>query len=117
MEASVLVMKCGLSRNTFGVRIQKMRDGDWYRTWAFKLNDKLAKREGYELQSISGSLIATEDFPGCPYCGAHSFYQCGNCNKIVYWDTKDTSLTCPWCNNSCDTMVQVEQFSVDGNEF
>lgn len=50
-----------------------MRDGDWYRTWAFKLNDKLAKREGYELQSISGSLIATEDFPGCPYCGAHSF--------------------------------------------
>ena len=65
MEASVLVMKCGLSRNTFGVRIQKMRDGDWYRTWAFKLNDKLAKREGYELQSISGSLIATEDFPGC----------------------------------------------------
>ena len=52
MEASVLVMKCGLSRNTFGVRIQKMRDGDWYRTWAFKLNDKLAKREGYELQSI-----------------------------------------------------------------
>ena len=44
-----------------------MDNGDWYRTWAFKINEKLAKREGYEMQSISGSLTETANFPGCLY--------------------------------------------------
>lgn len=117
MEASVLVMRCGLSKNIFGVRIQKMDTGDWHRTWAFKLNEKLAKREGYEMQSISGSLKETENFPGCPYCGSHSFYQCGTCHKIVCWNGKDMRVTCPWCNVTADMGPAIERFTVGTNEF
>lgn len=117
MEAKVLVLKCGMTKKSYGVRIQKMADGDWKRTWAFPLREEVAKREGYDQSTVSGSLSETDAFPGCPYCGNRPFYQCGTCHKIVCWNPKDLRVTCPWCNVTSDIEGYLDRFTVDTNTF
>ena len=74
MEASIVVMMCGTSKKLSGVRVQKMEDGDWYRTWAFPLNAKTASHEGYNQTRIHGSLKTIDGYPGCPHCGSKGFF-------------------------------------------
>lgn len=64
VEASVIIMKRGITKKLSGVRVQKMEDGDWQRTWAFSLKEKTASREGYSQTQIHGSLRKTDDYPG-----------------------------------------------------
>ena len=111
MEANVLLFRCPNAKRSYGVRVQKMRDGDWYRTWAFKLSEKTARREGYDRSVIRGNLYATEEYPGCPYCGAKVFVMCGSCNKISCWDGTDR-FTCPWCGVSSGVSEADDVFTV-----
>ena len=114
MEANVLLFKCTKSKRAYGVRIQKMRDGDWYRTWAFKLSEGSAKREGYDRSVIKGNLYATEEYPGCPYCGCQGFVMCGHCQKIACWDG-ESSYTCPWCGTKSNISTAEDMFTVTAN--
>lgn len=117
MEASILLVKCPNNRKTFGVRIQKMNDGDWWRTWAFKLNETQAKSEGYDRTQAVGNLYSTEDYPGCPYCGTDGFVQCHNCHKISCWHG-ESSLKCAWCGETMNNIVSAtEKFTVDSGKF
>ncbi|MBQ7503008.1 hypothetical protein IJT93_09950 [bacterium] len=100
MEANIVIMKCSSTNGFVGVRVQKMEDGDWHRTWAFKINPKTANREGYDSTMIHGSLCCTEEFPGCPYCGNMSLYYCCKCKHIVCYNGTDTHVVCPWCGYS-----------------
>lgn len=50
-----------------------MEDGDWYRTWAFPLNEKNVSHEGDNQTRIHGSLKTIDGYPGCPHCGAKAF--------------------------------------------
>ncbi|MBQ8849517.1 MAG: hypothetical protein IJ011_04175 [Clostridia bacterium] len=117
MEAKVLLVKCPTKRETFGVRIQKMDDGDWWRTWAFKLNTAQAQNEGYDETQVQGNLNETEEYPGCPHCGTHGFVQCGKCKKISCWK-HETSMVCPWCGNNMSNIVTAtSKFDVTGGAF
>jgi len=116
MEASVIIAKCDQIRKVFGVRIQRMEDGDWYRTWAFKINENVARREGYDNARIIGSLCKTEGFPGCPYCGSLGFYQCGTCQRIACWNAVNIRVICPWCNAASDITLQ-DSFDVKTDRF
>lgn len=94
-----------------------MLDGDWWRTWAFKMKPQSATREGYDKTMVQGNLNAVEEYPGCPYCGTFGFVQCGSCQKISCWNG-ETSLICPWCGQHMDNIVAAtDKFSVSGDKF
>lgn len=116
VEAKVVLQKCN-KKDTFGVRIQKM-NGDWYRTWAFKISEKNASDEGYDEEQISGSLDATEEYPGCPYCGDEFFVHCGACGKLSCSCTNVSNdlFVCPWCGNT-GTLRTVNSFDISGGGY
>ena len=113
MEAKVIVMKC--SDRPFGVRIQRMENGDWYRTWAFRLNEKTAEREGFDRETVHGSLHATAGYPGCPDCGSRNFFLCYACGKASCWHG-ETNPSCSWCGRRL-TLKTVEAFDISGDSF
>ena len=117
MEAKVLIFKCTQRNEPFGVRVERMSDQDWWRTWAFRINPRVAAREGYDQNEIQGNLYATEEYPGCPHCGTDNFVQCGRCQKVSCWHN-ETRLTCPWCGFMMDEIVTAtDKFSVTGDSF
>ena len=116
MDVTILLMKCPTTHKPYGVRIQKMSDNDWWRTWAFPLNLTQAKNEGYDETMIQGALHVTQEYPGCPYCGAKGFVQCGKCKKIVCWK-KESSLTCEWCGKKMENIRIADKFDITGGQF
>ncbi len=116
MEANIILMKCLLTGGLSGVRIQKMNNGDWYRTWAFKMRENEAANEGYDRNSVVGSLTCTEEFPGCPYCSSKKFSQCMTCGKVsCYHD--ETNYICPWCGTNIKSVESADSFDVSGGKF
>jgi hypothetical protein len=100
-EAKVVLCRCPrtdareTSARTFGARIEKLR-GDWLRTWAFKIDDDAARREGFDKVTVRGTLTPTGNYPGCPYCGTSNVAQCP-CGRLFCWTGEGGLLTCPWC--------------------
>lgn len=116
MEAVVITGKCAKRSLMYGMRIQKMSDGDWWRTWAFPIDEKRAHNEGYDVTPVQGNLFHTEEYPGCPYCKATSFVQCNKCRKLTCWNG-EIKLLCQWCGNNMDNIVTAtEKFNVSGGD-
>lgn len=116
MEAKVILCKCNKSSKAFGIRVQKGYDGDWYRTWAFELNDKVAINEGYDKTSVTGGLNAIGSYPGCPYCGTMQFAVCGSCKKMVCY-SGETAYSCPWCGHWMENFVEEKTFNIETDIF
>lgn len=116
MKATVILQKCTKTKKMFGVRIQEMEDGEWYRTWAFPIDEGRAAQEGYQNTQIKSFLPAVADYPGCPYCGSTNFFYDCNCGKIsCYYG--DSTHTCPWCNNTySDLGSMTEKVSFTGGD-
>ena len=122
--AVILLCKCQKHKGKlFGMRTQLVDESSkgkqqiWTRTWAFPIDANKAKKEGYDKSSISGTIIESEKYPGCPYCGTHSFTLCGACNKLTCY-SGEKNVTCQWCGNSGpvgDNLKGNETFSADGN--
>ena len=115
MEVAIIIQKCSSNKRLLGVRTQKMEDGDWWRTWAFAMNERQAKREGYDTTPVQGSLRETEEFPGCPYCSAHSFAQCPICHKRLCWNG-ESHVCCPWCSAELSNFVTATEFNLLGGD-
>jgi DNA-directed RNA polymerase subunit RPC12/RpoP len=101
MNAKIAVCKCPSNMRIFGIRLEE-REGDWVRTWAFKIDEEKSKREGFDETILTGTLNPVDEYPGCPYCGAMPFAQC-SCGKIFCakdWTGKTMNLTCPWCGQT-----------------
>lgn len=95
INAKVVLCKCRKSKGFFGIRIEE-RKNDWVRTWAFKINEDKAKQEGFEKTKISGSMVPTPEYPGCPYCGAIGIAQC-SCGRLFCGPGESNMAVCPWC--------------------
>ena len=116
MEANIVLSKCNVHNRTFGIRVEK-RGNDWHRTWAFKINDEKAKREGYDKTSITGSFPAIPEYPGCPYCGEkHNFIRC-SCGKMSCWKPGQKKGACHWCGTIIENTVTRESFDFSGSRF
>jgi hypothetical protein len=119
VNAKVVLCKCSRTKGVFGIRLEE-RDGDWLRTWAFKIDERKAKREGFEANTVTGSMNADAGYPGCPYCGGQGFIQCGcgktSCDGGVFKYDSNTKFTCPWCGNSGE-LVNVNSFDVSGGSY
>lgn len=116
MEAAVIMQMCSRNKRPFGVRTQKMEDRDWWRTWSFIIDERRAQSEGYDITPVLGNLYATEEYPGCPYCGSYNFVQCNRCRKISCWN-KETRMMCPWCSNDMNNIVTAtDKFDLSGGD-
>ena len=116
MQASVILIRCAKTKKAFGARIQKMDDGDWWRTWAFPIDEKRAEREGYDRETIRGNLCCTKDYGGCPYCGTEGFVQCPKCGKLTCWNG-ESSISCQWCNYHMNHVIESrDKFAVSGGD-
>jgi transcription elongation factor Elf1 len=84
------------------------------RTWAFPINDRKAKHEGFDANTVTGSMDSDDEYPGCPHCGSMGFVQCG-CGKIGCNDGSDY-YTCPWCGDSGE-LESADSFDVSGGGY
>ncbi len=50
-------------------------------------------------QQLSGSFAIAPEYPGCPHCGAPSFWRCSACTELNCWDNNPTVM-CAWCRRS-----------------
>jgi len=98
-EATVVMANCQKRKKIFGIRVEKINN-NWHFTWAFPINEKAAKREGYDSTTIKGAILIDDEYLGCPYCNSRSFVHCGYCNKISCWDGNNSEFKCPACGYS-----------------
>lgn len=63
-EASVILAKCAQDK-LYGIRIEK-RDNDWVRTWAFKLKEETAEKEGFDKNQLYRKLLHRRRIPRLP---------------------------------------------------
>lgn len=97
--AVVICSRCGGNKKLYGVRTEEKR-GIWYFTWAFKLKEDVAKREGFLTTKIDGTDTETDNtYPGCPYCGKKGFVHCRECGELTCFDGENW-FTCAHCGNS-----------------
>lgn len=113
-EASVILAKCA-SDKLYGIRIEK-RDNDWVRTWAFKIKEEMAEKEGFDKINFTGSFYTNEEYPGCPYCGAKKCFVCGSCGKVSCYDGSD-KVVCNWCGASGTAASDDGKMDVSGGGF
>lgn len=98
-EARIALCKCCEDRGKlYGVRMQREGSG-WKYTWAFKLSESSAKREGYDQTDLKGNITPDREYPGCPYCGTNYFIVCGACHKLDCKVGHERTHTCQWCGN------------------
>lgn len=117
MEANIIMQKCSKAKKPFGVRVQLMSDGDWWRTWAFPMKESQGKNEGFDKNSVKGNMYATEEYPGCPYCHSMGFVQCGSCHKLTCWNG-ETTMKCGWCGETMENIVTAtDKFDISGGKF
>ncbi|MDO4756279.1 MAG: TerY-C metal binding domain-containing protein [Parabacteroides sp.] len=113
MTAVIALCKCSQTKNLYGIRFEK--DGKaWKYTWAFPVKEATASREQYDKTRITGGLIQSPDYPGCPYCGTNGFFHCG-CGKLNCWDGKSHHATCNWCGASGELTDGIDSIDITGN--
>ena len=99
MKAAVILTKCKNDHALFGIRTEQREDGDWYATWAFKVNEQTAEREKFGDTKISGNIYITTEYPSCP---------CWN---------GETETVCEWCGNQAETAAEEKFDSITGGGF
>ena len=115
MNAKVILMKCPEAKRTFGVRVEE-RSGDWFRTWAFPIDEGRASHEGYDKTKITGNLIADDGFNGCPYCRSERFVLCGRCGKLSCWNNEER-ITCGWCGMTGKVESTEDEIEVKSGDY
>lgn len=115
MKATVILQKCTKTKKTFGIRIQELEDGEWYRTWAFPIDENRAKREGYHKTQVMSLLPSQTEYPGCPHCECKNFFYDHNCGKISCYYGEER-FTCPWCGGTYDVVSITEKLKFSGGD-
>lgn len=99
----VVMSRCLRRGEPFGIRFEASSEGkEWAATWAFDVSEAAGKREGYDRQRITGSFVAFEGYPGCPYCKNHGYVKCGKCGRLCCYDGSATRTKCTWCGYAAD---------------
>ncbi len=115
-NASVVLCRCRHSRELYGIRAEKCNADTWLFTWSFKIKETSAKREGYDSNYVSGQINHSDEFPGCPYCESHSWFQCGACGKLTCCLPDPQYTKCAWCGNEGECQT-AEHFDISGIDY
>jgi Zn finger protein HypA/HybF involved in hydrogenase expression len=95
----IALARCRRLKDIFGIRFEEKHSGTWNMTWAFKIKEEKAKKEGYDHDVIKGSFFLDNTYPGCPHCGAKNIFICESCGKVVCLSGEISKVTCSWCGN------------------
>lgn len=95
-EAVVVLAKCGETRKTYGMRVERVNQNHWLVTWAFPIKESAAKREGYDKTTVRGTIDFSPEYPGCPYCGGSALTLC-SCGHLNCTIIRNGIFTCEWC--------------------
>lgn len=105
IEANIVLARCPENnKKLYAIRMQK-NGSNWNLTWAFPVDEKKAKSEGYDRTDLKGTFIPAENYNGCPTCKAKAFMYCPRCSKITCYHG-ESRATCAWCGLSGETKVQ-----------
>lgn len=113
-EEMVIMAVCQKTSRPFGITARKV-ERDFVFQWAFKLSAESAKREGFDRNKVSGNIFNADEFPGCPHCGAQTWFQCGRCGKFVCMDGEQKIVRCPACGNEAEVVVS-DSFDLSGGD-
>jgi len=98
-NVQILVSKCVITKQLYGIRLEEKSKNKWKMNWAFPLSDHTVSAEKYSESTATGTFYFSKKWPGCPHCGNKSWFRCGTCGKIACWDKVSLmSITCPYCN-------------------
>lgn len=111
-DEMVIMASCQRTKLPFGITVRKI-EKDFEFSWAFKINQNAARREGFDHNKVSGNIFNGADFPGCPHCGAPTWFQCGKCRRIVCMNGEQTVVKCPECGNE-GKVVTSDKFDLSG---
>lgn len=95
-DAVIILCKCGRAHKTYGIRVEKFSGKRWGMTWAFPIKESAGKREGYDKASVSGDVVMSAEYPGCPYCKQRGLTVC-TCGHLSCTITHNDLFTCEWC--------------------
>lgn len=98
-DVVIVMARCSHEKIGFGIRFEKKEQNAWFADWTFAIKESNARKERYDKNIISGSIILDPHYPGCPYCKSMNIVSCGRCNKVSCYDGKQKTVVCPWCNN------------------
>lgn len=114
-EVTVILSRCQRSKQLFGIRTEKIREGEWLCNWAFRMDERTAAHEGYGAIPVSGRMPFDAEYPGCPYCGATGWFTCGKCGRVTCY-ANETMTTCGWCGNTA-ACAPAETFALKGTGY
>lgn len=115
-DAFVVMAQCETTKESFGVTFNPISQNLFRMMWAFKIKKNVAKKDKYDIKSVSGKIDVDTNFNGCPYCGSQIFYFCGSCGKMVCCDEYSEIVTCPNCGNASRLQVS-DNFNIKGGGF
>lgn len=113
-DEMVVMAYCQTCKQPFGITVQKIGK-DFAFDWAFKINPSSAKREGFDKNKVNGNIFNTDHYPGCPHCGAETWFQCGNCKKFVCMRPGQKVVKCPECGNEGE-VTTADNFDLCGGD-
>lgn len=113
-DAFAIMAVCEETKQPFGITVDKISQRQYKFVWAFKIDKEKAHREGYDTQTVTGSVTLDDNYPGCPYCGSKQFYIC-SCGKIVCYHGQRTA-TCPSCGRTGE-LTSVNEIDLRGGGY
>lgn len=113
-EAFAILAICEETKKPFGITIDP-KGSDLRFIWAFKIDRSKAQREGFDSQSVKGTISLDSHFNGCPHCGTRRFYICDYCKTIVCWHGEE-QVTCPHCHQK-GTIYNAKSVNLKGGGY
>ncbi len=113
-NAFAIMGVCEETKEPFGITVDPISERKYKFIWAFKINKKTAKHEGYDQKTVTGSIVLDDEYPGCPYCGEKNFYLCA-CGKIVCYHGKKV-VNCPECGFHGE-LTKVKEVEIKGGGY
>lgn len=111
----IVMARCRHEKAAFGIRYEEVEPGVWAGTWAFPVKESYARKENYEKNSITGSLVFGPEYPGCPYCKSKGIFLCAECNHVACYDGESKTVVCPSCNLELKLGDRIQRLNAGGD--
>ncbi|MBO8453654.1 MAG: hypothetical protein IAC07_02875 [Bacteroidetes bacterium] len=108
----VVMATCQQTRLPFGITVRRV-EKEFEFNWAFKISESSAKKEGFYRNKVRGNIYNGAGYPGCPHCGATSWFQCGKCSSFVCMRPGQKTVKCPVCGNE-GGVYESDNFELSG---
>lgn len=111
---TVVMAWCRRSGKPFGITAE-IRGKEIDFKWAFKMSESTSSKEGFDKTRVSGNIFNAPEYPGCPHCGADTWFQCPNGHFVCLERNTSGVVKCPKCGFSGELAVS-DNFNISGDD-